>query len=521
MGRWSDGHAFCFVCGYRESAAGTPAEYDAEKDHRKPGLKPGEYAPIRKRCLREETLQHYDYRLGVNEQYATYYDKDGRAVAQKGRDAAKGFRWYGESKKALLFGQQCAQGSRRIVVTEGELDAMSVGQATNLKWPAVSVANGAQGAAESVRKSLEFLEGFEAVVFMFDEDEPGRKAALECAALLSPGKAHIATLPLKDANEMLQAGREGDLVNAMWRAKEYRPDGIVSMDEDLWQEIIQPRAKTEALYPYAGLNAKLFGLRTGEVVTFCAGTGVGKSTACREIAYSLSQQGERVGYVALEEHYTATLLSLMSIHLNRPLHLQGFDPEDPAVRQAYDTLRESGVEFYDHWGSSETDVLLAKMRYMSVGLGCKWIFLDHISIVVSGLESQNERKDIDVAMTRCASLARECKFGLVIVSHLRKGTGTSFEEGGQISLADLRGTAAIAQLSDAVVALERDQQSEDKYADTTVRVLKNRFAGQTGVCGYLDYNTETGRLMDGERSSDPFAAGTPEGGGEPAQQADF
>jgi twinkle protein len=91
----------------------------------------------------------------------------------------------------------------------------------------VSIPNGAQGAAKAVAAAADWLERFERVVLMFDMDEPGRAAAEEAARVLTPGKVFIAKLPLKDANEMVQAGRSAELVNARMGRSGYRPDGII------------------------------------------------------------------------------------------------------------------------------------------------------------------------------------------------------------------------------------------------------------------------------------------------------
>jgi twinkle protein len=246
----------------------------------------------------------------------------------------------------------------------------------------------------------------------------------------------------------------------------------------------------------------LHGLRRSEIVTFAAGTGQGKSTICREITYDLVKQGHKVGYVALEESCKRSALALMSIHLNRPLHLEPIDTESEEFKAAYKaTIGEDQVAFFDHFGSTEVGNLLNKIRYMVKGLGCNYIVLDHLSIVVSGVESKDgERVMLDRAMTQLASLAREVNCGLLLVVHLRKSSGKAFEEGAQISLSDLRGTAGISQLSDAVVAVERSQQDHAEVGVTTLRVLKNRFSGVTGEAGQLTYNFQTGRLTE----YDPF-----------------
>ena len=102
-------------------------------------------------------------------------------------------------------------------------------------------------------------------------------------------------------------------------------------------------------------------------------------------------------------------------------------------------------------------------------------------------------------MTKLRSLVQETGIGLFLVSHLKRPNGSKgHEEGAQVSLAELRGSAAIAQLSDMVIGLERNQQHEDEQTrnTTTVRVIKNRFAGLTGASCWLYYDKTTGRMRE-------------------------
>jgi len=81
---------------------------------------------------------------------------------------------------------------------------------------------------------------------------------------------------------------------------------------------------------------------------------------------------------------------------------------------------------------------------------------------------------------------------LFLVSHLKRTTtDKNHEEGGRVTLGQLRGSAAIAQLSDTVIGLERDQQSDQTGGTTTVRVLKNRYSGETGIACNLSYDLDT------------------------------
>ena len=110
----------------------------------------------------------------------------------------------------------------------------------------------------------------------------------------------------------------------------------------------------------------------------------------------------------------------------------------------------------------------------------------------------DERRAIDHTMTALRSFTENTGASLILVSHLRRPPQRGHEEGAQTSLAQLRGSAAIGQLSDAVIGLERNQQDEDEdERDTlTLRVLKNRYAGITGEAGRLRYDRETGRLKE-------------------------
>lgn len=499
---YTDGHTYCFVCStYQkgESSMNTVVEFDFEKTNH--SFMSGNYTELNSRNIKRSTCEKWDYMIGHHGadvvHIANYKNAAGETVAQKIRFRNKEFKVLGDAKAMGLYGMHLwATGGKQVVVTEGEIDALSLSQAQNLKWPVVSVPHGAQSAAKAIRKNLEWLLKFDSVVFMFDNDEAGKAAAVECAKLLPPNRAKIAHLPLKDANEMLVAGRSSELLQCMWDATDYRPDGIVAAT-DLWDQLVTRTAIPFWDFPYKGLNDKLLGLRRGEICTFTAGSGVGKSAFCREIAYDLMEQGCTVGYVALEENNDRTLLGFMGIHANKPLH-QLPEIAVEQYRDSYDHVAPK-LFLYDHWGSTESDNLLDKIRFLVHGCECDVIILDHLSMVVSGVTSDDaadERRLIDNTMTALRKLVEELQCGMILVSHLRRPQGDrGYERGQETSLNSLRGSHAIAQLSDAVIGLERDQQGEQPNV-TTIRVLKNRFTGDTGVAGFTEYQRETGRLRE-------------------------
>ena len=504
LARYTDGHAYCFGCKYYEHAdESRPSR--AGKVSFVSELLTIDHTELTKRKLTEETCKFWNYGVsqynGQPVQVATYCDEGGLPVAQKIRFPNKDFRIIGESKAMLLYGRHLWRSSgKMVVVTEGEIDAMSVSQVQSHKWPVVSIPTGASGAVKAIKANLDWLEGFETVVLMFDQDDPGQVAARECALMLTPGKAKIARLPLKDASEMLTGGKAKEIIDAIWGAKVFRPDGIIPGTE-LWESIITPPEGSYMDYPWSGLNAKTMGLRCRELVTICSGSGIGKSSVCREIAHWMLTQGQTVGYIALEESTRRTAMGIMGISMNRPLHIElsapGVEIDGDSLRDAYDRTVGSGRLFlYDHFGSMDSDNLLSRIRYMVRGLNCQWIFLDHLSIVVSGMGDGDERRLIDNTMTALRSLVEELGCGMILVSHLKRPDGRGHEEGAQTSLAQLRGSAAIGQLSDIVIGLERNQQDLKNRDLTSVRVLKNRFSGETGLACGLTYSKETGRLTE-------------------------
>ena len=488
-------HTYCFVCD----------EYTKNQEHEDKlsqitDFILGEIKGLKKRGISASTAKKWDYRTSIygegTVQVANYRDGGKEITGQKVRKADKTFFWTG-TKSNKFWGQHKWKGGRRLVVTEGEIDALTVSQLGECKWPTVSVPNGAQSAKNIFKKNIEWLEKFDQVVICFDQDDEGQKAAEECAVLLSPGKVFVVSLPLKDANEMLMEGRVDELTSALWEANPWRPDGIVGVDE-VWENYLRTEIEDSYQYPFNGLNEKLRGIRKQEIVCITAGAGQGKSQVAKEIAFHLIQNSLKVGYVALEESNLKTLIGLLSLHLNTPYHLGKISDDDKEKMEwaIKDLHLPDKLHFYDHWGSLDEDNLMARLRFLAKGFDCDFIVLDHISIVVSGLDTNDERRTIDVLMTKLRSFVQETQVGLIIISHLKKPFGAKgYEEGAQTSLNSLRGSASIAQISDNVFGLERDQQGEDPDL-VTVRVLKNRLSGETGVACHLRYNRDTGRLKE-------------------------
>jgi twinkle protein len=451
---------------------------------------------LQKRNLSEKVCQQYKiYRDGDVLRFH-YFNDAGVLCGCKVKTKNKIFTYEGDVP-GTLFGQHLFPATgKRVVITEGELDAASC-QEVMSGWPMVSLPSGAASAKKSIQRSLQWLQGYDEIVLFFDNDEAGRKAAEEAASVLPPGKCKIARMEAyKDASDALQANDSESIRRAIWDAKPYRPDGIVD-GKTLLEIVTTPLPPSDHDYPFRGLQSKLHGIRYGELLTITAGSGIGKSSFCRELATHLLNSGERVGYLALEESNRRTALGLMSSAVGKSLHLGTH--ERSTLTEAYQaTLANWNLFLFDGFGSFDPDLIYNRIEYLAAGLDTRVIFLDHLSILLSGLDG-DERRMIDTTMTKLRSLVERTGIALFLVSHLRRTSGdTNHEEGARVTLGQLRGSAAIAQLSDAVIALERNQQAQSGSGTTTVRVLKNRYSGEVGIACHLDYDLSTCKFNETE-----------------------
>ena len=508
--KYEGGTKFCFSCRTYSKAEGheqVAKPVSINNNHL--NFSSGVIDAIYDRQIKRETCNFYNVQVlhdrnnNVVKHIYPYFDINNSHVANKIRLVDnKAFHSEGALQNATLFGQSKFRGGKYLTICEGEVDALSAYELMGSKWASVSIKNGCQSALRDVKANYDYINKFEKVVICFDNDEHGRKAANQVAQVFEPNKCLIMDMRFKDANEYLMKNMREEFTKDWWNARPYTPAGIYNL-ADISGRIYEEDDTETCLYPYNGLNDKLFGMRTGELVTFTAGTGAGKSSLMREMMHHLLKNTKHnIGVFSLEENITRTMLHIMSVEANDRLYikevqknytteqLQAFEKETIGTRRFFG---------FDHFGSITTDEILNRVRYMVKALDCKYILIDHLSILVSGIEGEDERRNIDQLMTKLRSLVEETRCAMLLVSHLRRATGDKGQEQGkEISLSMLRGSHSIAQISDAVIALERDQQAEDPVVanTTTVRVLKNRYAGETGVATYLLYNKDSGRLKE-------------------------
>jgi len=472
------------------------------------------FGALTDRKIAEDTARKYGVKVTYNyegkiaEHMYPFYSENTLTATKIRTVSTKDFRWTGSATEAGLFGEHLFKsGGKYLLITEGECDAMASYELMGSKWPVVSIKGGAGSAVKDIKNSLEFVEGFEFVVICFDKDKAGREASKKVARILKPGKAKIMNLPdgFKDPNEMLEANEHQKFLQSFWDSKVYTPSGVINISE-LRKKFHDREQRESVPYPWQGLNKKLYGLRQGELITLTGGTGLGKSSVTRELEHHLIMNTtDNVGVISLEEDWRRTVDGILSIEANARLYIdqerEKFSKEelDDLFSVLYDGENKNRVWVHAHFGTNSIEEIFSKLRFIIIGCECRWVVIDHLHMLVSAVHEGDERRAIDDIMTRLRSIVEETGAGLILVSHLRRvSSDKGHEQGIEVSLSHLRGSQSIAQLSDCVIALERNQQSDDEEESNTtrLRVLKSRYTGDVGIASSLIYDHATGRLSE-------------------------
>lgn len=504
---YDDGHSYCFSCGqYHKNNRDDPFEYSRKKQM---PVKETRYpkslilkeelslSNIKERGLARETCEKYGYYVtsSASVHIAEYRDVSGKIVGQKIRRVAdKAFSINGTITDSL-YGMHLFDNGKKLIITEGEIDCLSYAQVIDCKYPVVSIPNGANNAKRVLLKNLDYLSRFDEIVLMFDMDEQGIKAAKECAEALSREKVYIATLPLKDANEMLMAGRVAELKNAIWNAHKYAPDGVVTVD-DLMDEILKPIQKG-INWCFKQLTELTYGRHYGAVYGFGAGTGAGKTDFfTQQMAYDLVDLGLPIGVFSFEQTPSETVKRIASKVAHKRLYLSTDGDDNDEIIRYIKTFQDK-LYLYDSYGTTEWGKVESTIRYLHGSCGVNIFYIDNLTFLS---ETGNEKDSLEDMMKRVSMLATNLQIIVMFVSHLTtKAGGQSHEEGAPISGRDFKGSRTIEQLAHGLYALERNQQHPDPYErnTTTIRILKDRLSGDAvGETIRVLYDRETGTMRE-------------------------
>lgn len=407
---------------------------------------------------------------------------------------AKEFSWSGTSEGPMLFGMDLfpPASSKTITIVEGEIDAPSVYQMLG-NGSAVVGLRGATAARKDCSEAFEYLNSFQQIILCLDADKAGKEAASTVAGLFDFNKVLEVKLDetLKDANGYLTKNRDKEFRNAWNSASRYLPEGVLSSFEAFDAEIDADADKPSVPYPFEILNDKEIGLRTGEFILVKAPEGVGKTEFIRAIEFHrLRSTSDRVGAVHLEESKARQLKGIATYVLDRPAHLPDFGVTRDDIKKAYRDATDDGqggtrLHIYSHFGSDDPNVLLDAVRFLGGVCNCKLVTLDHITMVVTGLEGDDERRQLDYLSTQLAKMAHDLDFTIICVSHVNDAGQT-------------RGSRNIAKVAHTIISIGRNLMAEDDHSRNLmyVNIEKARFTGKTGPAGVLRFDPETYKLTD-------------------------
>ena len=409
---YTDGHQFCFACdnlvpSNDDELPRKPAGQKEDVDFLE-----GEFKGIPRRKITEETCRKFGYhvakRRGRTYQVANYRNTDRMLVAQKLRDSKKEFSTIGSMGSKPLFGMHLWSSGRKLVITEGEIDCLTVSQVQGNKYPTVSIPTGSKAAKKVLQANMEYLSNFDEIILFFDQDEAGREAAKECAPLFAYGRVKIVSFHHKDANEALVAGDEGSIISAIFNAKPHKPDGIFTGLEVLESE--EEDLEQGVSWPYESLTVATYGKRVHEMYALAAGTGCGKTDMLKEdVAHNIAVHGEMCGTIFLEEtKLKRTLNSIAGKVASEIYHVPGKEVDEEKKAKTLKLVADK-LLMYKAGGDSEPEDILQIIRDL-VMMGCKHIYLDHVTYVMDGCTEENGVAALKKFMRQLNDLNKELPF---------------------------------------------------------------------------------------------------------------
>lgn len=479
------------------------------------------------------------YRVQVADGKVVYNFFDGGVLLdQKVRmtnDKKKQF-WTQGSKTERLFGMDVQNPTKKVpvIVTEGEFDAMCIFQETGL--PAVSVTKGAATAAKQLAANLEWLQQWKEVILCFDTDSAGMKAVQEVGEIaMVPGMLKVCQLPMKDANEMVLAGRGGEITKYIWNAETVKKTSVIQLSS-IRDEVLKKPEMGEP-WPWPTMTEITFGLRTPELILIVAAEGIGKTLIVNEILQGQLKNKNNIGLFSLEQDAADTGQRLVGSYLNKQLQIPGSkDWNDKEIADKLDEFDKQVFLYDNKSGPLSLEKLLINITYLHKCHSVKMFVLDNLTAMCSNPiidgKRMSESNFAGVVMAKLAELTRMLGVNIIVVAHTNKDQiskqqyvssslknaeitlgqsaqeqdkllnppGSTWESGRVPNTSHILGSGNAARLADHVIALSRNKMSEDHIERSTTYVKFIKTGRRNPACAKnsfkLLYDYSTGKLKE-------------------------
>jgi KaiC/GvpD/RAD55 family RecA-like ATPase len=547
---YDDGSHHCFVCGdsslseeYRSklkdtrkkskvrSSVGKEEEMEV-KPSTKPAITEEQRAEIKSetsvsakgfRGIKDEISRYYGVRYAfsaeTHEVIEQYYPvtQEGQLTGYKIREVPKNFRSIGRTgADCELFGQfRFNRGGKYIVITEGEVDALSAYQmldeynktrGSTFETAVVSPTTGANS-KKQIAGQYKFFDTFDNIILCYDNDKAGKEAIEDVVKALPKGKVKVMALRYKDANEYLENNAGRDFVSDFYNAKRYTPVGVVGSG-DLYSKILEQAVVPKVPFPpfMKTLNDMLVGgLPLGHIINVAAGTGLGKTSFVNEmIYYWIFNSPHKIGIVSMELDSGQYGETLLGRHLSRKLSLIQDESTKKNLLES-DNVREKANElFYNEEGQhrfylldnrdGSIEEIQDTVEELVVSCGCRIVVLDPLQDILDGLSIDEQA----LFMKWAKGIIKSHNVTLIFINHVRKsaaGTANS-SQGGNFTEEEIQGSSTIIKSASANILLSRNKYAEDPVERNTTKVMlsKNRICGITGPAGMVYYDNETHTL---------------------------
>lgn len=511
------------------------------------------FADYPERGVRKETYEKFGVRMALSTTdrsveaiYFPYYNQDGKLTGYKKRNLTLDkydsghFTVVGKvGVQNKLFGQHVAENIKRpkkkLFLVEGEWDVLSSYQAcvdtlAGTKYEGmepfvVGLSCGTGNAKAAVSVNLEYVESYESVVLAFDNDsatpeeatkkiKKGKEATEDVGLLITKSQVMVAEYKdFHDPNDYVKASKFKELANALsFATKKFTADKVVTAESISFEELIKPRIPGVHIPQFPELMEMTGGPRMRELWVVTGPSGYGKSTVCSTMAAEIRMAGYKVGMIFLEEELKETILRMIAHKCEVNYNRMKFDPmkyvSEEQLQEAFKWVKEDdGFVFLDHFGSMLIDQLMNKIKYLMSVFDVNYIILDHLSMLVSGIATTDERKMLDMVMTELAAFVASHDVGILAVSHLNRGVAEEFKapKGKEdepffinVKKESLRGSSSLEQLSWVILGLEPEIMPDRSRGRLRLTVLKNRPWGQLGHADVVKLNEETGQLEPAE-----------------------
>ena len=432
---------------------------------------------VPERGVRKETLEKFGVKVALSPHdgrtpiavYFPSHNQKGKVVGYMKQDLTKGKdergHWTAVGSVSIgnkLFGQSVAEKANRkrsnLTITEGQWDCISVYQAIvdaykgtkfeNVEPLVVSIPMGTANAVEAILHNEPYVLSHDALTIFFDDDHctpaelrkgvlKGHEAREAVANALVGSSISLFTVTpeegFKDASDFLQAGRSNDLSKLVqFGRRAYSSEKIVKAIDIDFDDLITPRPEGIYVNCFPKLMEKLHGFRASELVLLTSPSGVGKSTVTSIFASAFMESGEKLGMIYLEETNKEAVQRLIASKLkvnylefkNNPLNVA--KRED--IERCYKEIVENDkLVMLSHFGSLPVSELMAKIKHMHLVEGCRFIILDHLSLVISGSMVKDERKELDIVMTELAAFCAANDVCIIAVSHINRTAADQFK----------------------------------------------------------------------------------------------